>query len=96
MTTQPDRPAILPRRTRPQAAPDEAHDPVLPRPPVAEVSRPAIPTAPRPARRRQVAVQLSVRVPADLADQVAEEAAARGIPQRQLVEDSLRAYLGQA
>lgn len=95
MTAQPDRPATLPRRTRPQPAADEARDPVQPQEPTSAASvGPAVPVV-RASRRRQAAVQLSVRIPEDLADQVADEAVARGIPQRQLVEDSLRAYLAR-
>jgi hypothetical protein len=100
MTAQPDRPAILPRRTRPQPAADEARDPVQPQEPAPVASAaPAAATSVAPvargSRRRQAAVQLSVRIPEDLADQVADEAIARGIPQRQLVEDSLRSYLAR-
>lgn len=90
MTTQPERPTTLPpRRSRPQPAADENRDPVQP--------QPAVPAAPAPAvtRRRQAAVQLSVRIPADLADHVADEAMARGVSQRQLVEDALRAHLAR-
>jgi hypothetical protein len=100
MSNQPDRPATLPRRNRPQPAPDEGTDPVIPAAaashqtlvqPESDLSAP-VRTA--PVRRRQATVQLGVRVPEDVADMVAEEAARRGISQREVVEEAIRAQLG--
>lgn len=91
MSTQPERPNSLPRRSRPQPAPDESIDPVVPTTPAAT---PALEPA-RVPRRRQATVQLGVRVTEDLADLVAAEADRRGISQREVVETALRVQLGQ-
>lgn len=86
----PDRPAALARRTRPKAAADEAVDPAdLSSTRQAPNSQPA----PAPRRRRAVTVQLAVRVPEEIADRVAAEAAAQGITQRQVIEDLVREHL---
>ena len=96
MSTQPDRPETLPRRNRPQPAPDEAVDPVVPAIRASEgqssqVQAPA--GSVRTTRRGQATVQLGVRVTEDIADLVAAEADRRGISQRAVVEEALRAHL---
>jgi predicted HicB family RNase H-like nuclease len=67
--------------------------PVLdaPRQPEAVARQPA---SPAPVRRRQATVQLGVRVPEEVADMVAAEAARRGISQREVVEQAIRSQLG--
>lgn len=96
MTTQPDRPETLPRRNPPQPAPDEAVDPVVPAARTSEgQSSPAQapPESVRTTRRRKATVQLGVRVTEDIADLVAADADRRGISQRAVVEEALRAHL---
>lgn len=98
MSTQPERPAVLPRRNRPQPAPDEDTDPVTlisetPQPATARPD-PVMPSRSAPVRRRQATVQLGVRVPEEVADMVAAEAARRGVSQREVVEEAIRTQLG--
>lgn len=87
MTQQPDRPAALSRRPRPQPAPDDLVDPVSLRP-----ETPATPQVPAP-RRSKATVPLYVRIPEDVAARVDHAAASRGVSKREIIEQLVRDHL---
>lgn len=91
-TTKPARPELGKKapakaaaKTKPTAAADESVHPV-------DVQRPEKPAVPR-ARRRESTVQLGTRVAEDVANMVADEALRRGVTQRQVLEELIRANI---